>query len=93
MKCPHCGKVPYPAKNQDGTWNWKNLLRVDWMTVLFVVVVLFMAWSYHHDIAACEDIIANPNKYCDNYCDTRDMNQMITDNDYNIIPPIELEDE
>jgi len=68
MKCPHCKKVPYPAKNADGTLNWKNILRIDWWTILFIVWILFIAWAYQHDTAECMKIVEQPYTFCEDYC-------------------------
>lgn len=68
MKCPHCNKVPYPAKNEDGSWNWKNLWRIDMMTIVFVVLILIMAVAYKHDTKECFEIIEDPLGYCEGYC-------------------------
>ncbi len=70
MKCPHCKKVPYPAKDENGKPIWKNILRIDFGMVLFVAVVLFAAWGYKHDIAECKEIIENPTDYCEPVCES-----------------------
>ena len=43
---------------------WKNFLFSDWRDALLFVFVLFMAWAYLHDTAACRDVAADPCSYC-----------------------------
>jgi hypothetical protein len=48
-------KVIYPVKNRDGSINWNNLLFgghwFNWVKIMLVVLlILFFAWSYKHDI-------------------------------------------
>lgn len=44
-----------------GLHNWKNLFKKprfsDWMILFMLIMVLFVAWSYSHDIKACRDYI------------------------------------
>lgn len=82
MKCPHCKKVPYPARLDEtkplgkGNINWKNALRMDWFTILVVLLILFSAWGYKHDIAACEEVIEDPYGFCGGYCEAQARNQL-----------------
>lgn len=64
MKCPHCGKVPYPARNENGTLNWKNILKIDWSAMIWVLLILFIAWAYKHDTAECFDLVEHTQEYC-----------------------------
>lgn len=66
-------KAKYPIKNEDGTWNWKNLFRPDWKTILFVIWLLYMIWAYRHDTEVCRDFAEEPGKYCDGYCNAKFM--------------------
>lgn len=55
-------RVIYPYKNEDKTWNFKNILiGGSWWnlvkTIIIVLLVLFMVWSYKHDIKAYEGIV------------------------------------
>jgi len=65
-RCPYCHKPPYPIKNEDGTWNWKNLFHIDWIMIIVIVMFLFSAWAYKHDTAECRKLISDPCKYIDN---------------------------
>lgn len=61
-------KPKYPIKNEDGSVNWKNLFRIEFMTVIWIAIILFLAWAYSHDTAECRDVLSNPRDYCDSYC-------------------------
>lgn len=69
MKCPHCKKVPYPAKNADGSWNKKNVLRVEYTTILAILLLAFLSWGYKQDMAQCFNIVENAGEYCVPYCE------------------------
>jgi hypothetical protein len=55
-----------------GLHNWKNLFRkptfLEWVIFFMIVMVLFMAWAYKHDIESCQDFVKavneNPCAYC-----------------------------
>lgn len=68
MKCPHCDRVPYPLRGVDGRVIKRNLWRLDWMNVLWVVMIVFLAWSYRHDVAACEQVMEDPAGFCEPWC-------------------------
>ena len=44
-----------------GVHNWKNLFRkpnlYDWTILFMLIMGLFIAWSYQHDIQACREYI------------------------------------
>jgi len=86
MKCPNCGKevVRFPIKDEQGNINWKNLFKIDWMSILFLVAIVFMTIVYVHDTKQCKEIISNPVEFCEdnNYCE----------NNFNILP-LEEEDD
>ena len=46
-----------------GNLNLKNLLIGDWMNLLIIVTILFVAWSYTHDSAVYREIYSNPCSY------------------------------
>ena len=53
--------------NKRGLHNWKNLFKKptlqDWIILFMLVMMLFVAWSYSHDISACREYIAEQEKY------------------------------
>lgn len=60
-------KVIYPIKNDDGTTNWFNLLTGGtWykliFTIIVVLLILGMCYSYYHDVKACLEF---QNNICD----------------------------
>lgn len=75
-KCRHCGKpfVKFPLWEGEGEnkkFIWKNLFKMDLITVLWIASVIMMALAYNHDlqafrhdIAKCEQVIENPYSYC-----------------------------
>ena len=54
-KCDKCGKESFPWKNPDGTLNAKNIMHVDWNLLFITAGILFMAWSYIHDIKGTKE--------------------------------------
>ena len=79
-------RVVYPIKNEDGTLNWFNLLTGGsyWnlvKTMLVLLLILGITYSYYRDTKMCRDLIENP---CDhlvnitNFCYNRMYNQMST---------------
>ena len=79
MKCPNCGKevVRFPVKDEQGKIIWKNLFKMDWMSVMFLIAILFMTLAYIHDTKQCNEIIENPIDFCkeNNYCKSICENQ------------------
>lgn len=82
-------KAKYPIKNPDGSWNFKNLFRIDWKTIIFILWILYMAWAYKQDTSSCMYYVEHPREYCDAYCDTRNINseEPLFNND---VPNVEL---
>jgi len=64
--CPKCGNkfAKYPLKDEQGKIIWINLFKIDWYTLLWVAVVLFLLFGYYHDTAECRKIIQDPITYC-----------------------------
>lgn len=65
-------RVVYPMKNDDGTFNWRNILLGGnywkFMKTLFIIFVLLgISWSYVHDINAYKSIAEDPCGYCYQY--------------------------
>jgi len=50
-----------PYIRNRGLRNWKNLFRkpspTDWLILFMMVMALFIAWAYNHDIAMCREYI------------------------------------
>jgi len=66
MKCPKCKtKVAmYPLKDDDGKFIWKNLFKMDIVSLMFLIAIGFLLWSYVHDTEACMEMMENPTEYC-----------------------------
>jgi hypothetical protein len=51
--------------------HWKRLLIGDWSrfisTLVFILLILLVSWSYSHDTAECRDVIENLGEYCEEY--------------------------
>ena len=47
---------------------WKNLFKMDKVSMLFLIIVVFMIWGYTHDIQECKEVVEDPAGFCDNYC-------------------------
>jgi hypothetical protein len=76
-QCPHCGKkyAKYPWRDEQGNIIWKNLFKIDWYTLMWLAVVLFLLYGYYHDTAECIEIIQNPITYCEesNACEVMSL--------------------
>jgi hypothetical protein len=60
-------RVVYPIKNEDNSYNWKNLLiGGSWFNLFKLIgivgLILFFAWSYRHDVLAIKEF-CNPIYY------------------------------
>ena len=77
---------PYSINNLD----WFNLITGGGYGKLFklvfvILMILILAWTYHHDIEAYQDVFEDPCKYC------QECKGTIYDNTYNIeMPDIEI---
>jgi len=75
QRCRNCGEkiIKFPIwegqeKGVPFSWDkliWLNLFKVDMMSVIWFVVVIFLLISYKADISKCEEMIENPLKYCE----------------------------
>ena len=73
-KCKQCGakQIKYPAwRGQENGEAfsfdkiiWKNLFKMDFMSVLFVLCIVLMYTGYGHDISKCEQVIEDPCGFC-----------------------------
>ena len=61
---------PYIEKR--GLSNWRNLFRKptlhEWTILFMLIMGLFIAWSYNHDIESCRDTLDNLQGICLEYC-------------------------
>lgn len=78
MRCPHCGKVPYPIRTEEKYGEkrqviWKNLFKMDWAWLLLFIIVIVLVVAYNHDTAECRDLIENPCDYVEQF-DCKEIN-------------------
>lgn len=64
MRCPHCKKPPYPYRNDDGTLNWKNIFRIDFSSLFWLIVLLLIAYGHTQAVEECHDVISDPLNFC-----------------------------
>ena len=73
-KCPHCGKVAYPVMDENKKVIMKNLFRIDWFTIIMLIIILGLVFAYKIDTKICRDIIENPcNHLKDFNCDVKEI--------------------
>jgi len=67
MKCKNCGEkiVRFPIKDNEGNIIWKNLFKMDLMSVIWVIVIILLVITYKADTETCREIITDPLKYCE----------------------------
>lgn len=76
-KCKNCGEpiVRFPIKAEpdkplldninNRTIIWKNLFKMDTLSILFIICILLLVAGYKHDTAKCDDVITHPCEFCD----------------------------
>ena len=72
-KCKSCGtkiiKNPiWRGQEQDIPFSWdrlilKNLFKIDAMSAIMLILILFGTWAYFHDTAECREIVEDPCTY------------------------------
>ena len=67
LRCPNCkGKVVrFPLKDSNGKFIWKNLFKMDLMSILLIIVIAALLLSYKADTETCREIITDPLGYCE----------------------------
>lgn len=80
-RCKRCGakviKYPlYEGQEFDERFDlrgkrklWRNWLRTDLLSVAFFLIVVFLAWAYHHDVAEYAYIAQEPYGFCGSWCE------------------------
>ena len=66
-QCPNCKTkyAKFPYKDKDGKFIWKNFFKMDLVSVMFIISILFMTYAYMHDTEACREIMENPIETCE----------------------------
>lgn len=67
LRCPNCKtKVArFPIKDSNGKLIVKNLFKMDLMSIIWFIVLIFLVTSYKADMKQCEEIINDPLGYCE----------------------------
>lgn len=67
MKCNKCGnKVDrFPYKDEQGKYIWKNFIKMDLVSIMFLIAIVFMTYAYIHDTDACREVMENPIYTCE----------------------------
>ncbi len=75
-KCNSCGarviRNPIWKGQEHGekfSWDkviWKNLFKIDLISLSIIIIVLYMAWAYNADLDQYKDIAENPCGFCAN---------------------------
>jgi len=75
QRCKNCGRkiIRFPMwKGQEegvpcspDKINWFNLFKIDFYTLLWMAVVIFMIVAYKLDMKECEDAIVRPCDFCE----------------------------
>ena len=42
-----------------GNINWKNLFRIDWQTIILIILIIFLLVTYLHDLNQMKNIFSN----------------------------------
>ena len=66
-QCPKCKTkyAKFPYKDEQGKFIWKNFIKMDLVSVMFLIAIVFMTYAYYHDTEACRDILENPIESCE----------------------------
>lgn len=67
LRCPNCKEkvIKFPLKDSNGNIIWKNLFKMDLMSIIWIIVIAFLIISYKADIEKYEEITTDPIKYCE----------------------------
>ena len=80
-RCSACGKkfVKYPIKDSEGKIVWKNMFKMDLFSLFFLISILSLSLMYMHDTKACEQMIEDPIKFCEDSgsCEVMNSNSWI----------------
>ncbi|KKN27601.1 hypothetical protein LCGC14_0862880 [marine sediment metagenome] len=66
LRCPNCKEkvVRFPLKDSNGKLIVKNLFKMDLMSLIGFIVIIFLVTAYKADTETCREIISDPLKYC-----------------------------
>lgn len=66
MKCQNCGNkvARFPIKDSNGKIIWKNLFKIDIVTLLFMISILLLIYGYNQSITDCREVMEQPCEFC-----------------------------
>lgn len=62
-------KGKYPWKDDQGNIIWKNLFKMDAVSILFLIIVVILIIGFKVDTAKCDEVYNNPEGFCQDYCE------------------------
>jgi len=62
-------KGKYPYKDDEGNIIWKNLFKMDKMSVIFLIIVVLLIVAFKYDTGKCQEIYEKPYSFCSAYCE------------------------
>jgi len=87
-ECPKCGSryAKYPIKDENGKWIPKNFFKMDFMSIAFLVVILFLLFAYQHDTQDCREDRENPCNVCvqSNCCQAIVTGEYVSTDDFQL---------
>lgn len=65
-KCPKCEfkYARYPLKDEQGNIIWKNLFKMDWHSVMWIIVIALLIFGYKSGMQKCDEVIEQPCEFC-----------------------------
>jgi len=96
MKCKNCGEkiVKFPIKKQtdktfkqnfeEGTINWLNFFKMDFMSIMWFIVIILLITTYRIDTETCREIVTNPLTYCEESNACKIIEERKTESPYGI---------
>lgn len=52
----------------EGKVYWLNFFKIDWLSVILILLIIFGVWAYNSDVEQYEQIATDPYGYCNDYC-------------------------
>jgi hypothetical protein len=60
--CPSCGQMYEVKSPWKALWRWPSLN--EWITLFMIVMMIFGAWAYKHDVGVCQNYVKNIDAVC-----------------------------
>ena len=87
MRCKNCGEkvTRFPLRDSNGKLIVKNLFKMDLMSVVWFIVLIFLVISYKADTETCKEIITDPLNYCNESNDYKIIEERKIETPYRLI--------